>query len=102
MYSRVTPFLLFATCILSCLGLTCHIGKFTLVAYLENLPLCQALIEKELKCGVAPIHPPLGGHTILSKVDWTRQGPWLDSVCRLQRSQARSSTCTKTEGQAME
>ena len=36
--------------------LTCHIGKFTVVAYIENLPLCQALIEKELKFGVAHIH----------------------------------------------
>ena len=36
-----------------------HISnKFTLVAYLENLPLCQALIENQLKFEVAPIHPP--------------------------------------------
>ena len=25
-----------------CLVVVCHIGKFTIAAYLENLPLCQA------------------------------------------------------------
>ena len=43
--------MLFSCCCLSDLGLTCHIGKLSLVAYLENLPINQAL-----KIGVAPIH----------------------------------------------
>ena len=30
----------FISCIL--FSIACHIGKFTVVAYLENLPLCQA------------------------------------------------------------
>ena len=48
----VTPYSLIFTCILPCLGLYCHIDKFTVVAYLEKLHLFQALIKKELKFGV--------------------------------------------------
>ena len=49
--------LYFVACIL--LSVHCHIGKFTVVAYLENLPLSQALIEKVLKFGSSTYSPPL-------------------------------------------
>ena len=51
----VNPFSLVITRIVLSIALTCHIDKFTVVAYLKNLPLCQALIEKELKFVVAPV-----------------------------------------------
>jgi hypothetical protein len=60
----VYSFLVFTLLLVSYLLHPCHIGKFTIVTYLGNLPLCQALIEKELKIGVAPIYPPSRSHTL--------------------------------------
>ena len=44
--------------LISCLVFACHIGKFTVVAYLENLPLCQALNQKSIKNWCSTNSPP--------------------------------------------
>jgi hypothetical protein len=48
-FTSVISIFTFYLYIVSCLTLDCDIGKFTIVAYLENLPFYQDLNRKSIK-----------------------------------------------------